>query len=100
MPSAQTGEPRKDRERQDGENQENMIRGQVLRTLGETGGLGRVQVRSLWGNFYRVNVVVGDDPGCAKITRSYFLETDGEGNIVESTPRIVRQDQGAGENRP
>ena len=91
MPSAQTGGPRKERGGPDGEQQEDLIRGHVLRALGEPGGLGRVQVRSLWGNYYRVNVLVGDDPGCAKIVRSYFLETDGAGNIVESTPRIVRQ---------
>jgi hypothetical protein len=56
-----------------------------------------------------VNVIVGEDPGCAKIVRSYFLETDGAGLVVESTPAIVREDQfggpggnarGAGENRP
>ena len=68
-----------------------------------------MQVRSLWGNYYRVNVLVGDDPGCAKIVRSYFLETDGAGNVVDSSPAIVREDQlggrggdtrGAGEDRP
>ena len=62
-----------------------------------------------WGNYYRVNVILGDDPGCAKIVRSYFLETDGAGHVVESTPAIVREEQlggregntrGAGENRP
>ena len=90
MPSAQAGGPRKEREGPDGEQQENLIRGHVLRALGEPGGLGRVQVRSLWGNYYRVNVIVGDDPGCAKIVRSYFLETDGEGNIVDSTPKLGR----------
>jgi hypothetical protein len=109
MPSAQTGGPRKGREGPDGEQQENLIRGHVLRALGEPDGLGRVQVRSLWGNYYRVNVILGDDPGCAKIVRSYFLETDGAGHVVESTSAIVREHQlvgrggntrGAGENRP
>ncbi len=101
MPSAQTGGPRKEREGPDGEQQENLIRGHVLRALGEPGGLGRVQVRSLWGNYYRVNIVVGDEPGCAKIVRSYFLETDGAGNVLDATPRIVREGQPAdGEGRP
>ena len=109
MPSAQAGGPRKERGGPDGGQQEDLIRGHVLRALGEPGGLGRVQVRSLWGNYYRVNVLVGDDPGCAKIVRSYFLETDGAGNVVGSDPAIVRADQlvgrggptrGAGENRP
>ncbi len=96
MSSTQTGGPRKEREGPDGERQENLIRGHVLRALGEPGGLGRVQVRSLWGNYYRVNVVVGEDPGCAKIVRSYFLETDGAGNVLESSPRIIREGQPAG----
>ena len=91
MPSAQAGEPRKDRERQGGENRKNLIRGHVLRALGEPGWLGRVEVRSLWGHYYRVNVLVGEDPSCFKIVHSYFLETDGEGNIVESTPKLGRQ---------
>jgi hypothetical protein len=96
MPSAQAGGPRKEREGPSGEQQENLIRGHVLRALGEPGGLGRVQVRSLWDNYYRVNVIVGDDPGCARIVRSYFLQTDAAGNVLESTPRIIREGQPAG----
>jgi len=90
MPSAPTDEPRGDKAKQDGDHLKGVIRNQVLRTLGEPGGAGRVQVRPLWDNYYRVNVIVGADLGSVKIARSYFLETDGEGNIVESTPELTR----------
>jgi hypothetical protein len=65
------------------------IGGQVLRLLG--GPAGRVaQVRPLWGNFYRVNVVVSPETvGDARIPNSYFLEADGDGNIVTSDPAIA-----------
>ena len=38
-----------------------------------------------------MNVFVGKDATSALIARSYFLETDGEGNIVTSTPKMARQ---------
>jgi hypothetical protein len=50
-----------------------------------------VQVRSLWGDHYRVNVFVGPDPAMAKVAHSYFLVADGDGNILASTPTITRQ---------
>ena len=90
MPSAPTDEPRGDKAKQDGDHLKSVIRNQVLRTLGEPGGAGRVQVRPLWGNYYRVNVIVGADLSCVKIASSYFLETDGEGNVIESSPELTR----------
>ena len=50
-----------------------------------------VQVRLLWGNYYRVNVCLGPDAASVKVAQSYFLKVDGDGNIVESTPKITRQ---------
>jgi hypothetical protein len=70
--------------------QNNLIREQLLHTLGKPDKLLKVQVQSLWENFYRVNILVGDDITRAKISNSYFLKADGDGNIVESTPRIVK----------
>jgi hypothetical protein len=67
------------------------IRGHVVHALGQPGDLQRVQVRSLWGDHYRVNVFVGPDAATAKVAHSYFLVADGDGNILASTPTITRQ---------
>jgi hypothetical protein len=61
----------------------------VLSVLGEPAGLHRVQVRRLWDDHYRVNVLVGADASSVKIAHSYFLVV-GEGRIVESTPELTR----------
>jgi hypothetical protein len=63
----------------------------VVRLLGEPGDLHTVQVRQLWDNHFRVNVFIGIDAGSLKLAHSYFLLTDGDGNILESTPEIKKQ---------
>jgi hypothetical protein len=63
----------------------------VIRTLGQPGALQFVQVRHLWEDRYRVNILVGADAACAKVVHSYFLVVDLNGNITESTPQIIRQ---------
>jgi hypothetical protein len=65
----------------------------VMRTLGLPGDLYAVQVRDLWENRYRVNVFVGVDAASAKVAHSYFLVADSDGNILASTPKIMRQYQ-------
>jgi hypothetical protein len=60
----------------------------VIKALGHSEHFRTVQVRSLWGQHYRVNVFIGADAASAKIAHSYFVEADLEGNIIESTPRI------------
>jgi hypothetical protein len=69
-----------------------MIRDHVLRALGGLIGVGRVQVRPLWDHYYRVNIIVGDGPGCVTIPSSYFLKTDGAGHVLESTPKLTKRD--------
>jgi hypothetical protein len=64
---------------------------QVVHILGEPKDLHKVQVRPLWGNYFRVNVLVGKDASSVRVANSYFLKADGDGNIVESTPKITRQ---------
>ena len=64
---------------------------QVLQMVGVPRDLYKVQVRSLFGSFYRANVLTGPDPASVKIAQSYFLQIDGEGNIVSSTPKMTRQ---------
>ena len=66
-----------------------LIAAAVLRALGRPDALRAVQVRWLWDDHYRVNVLTGED-GPAAITHSYFLTADGAGVILESSPAIVR----------
>jgi hypothetical protein len=81
-------------ERHRSETVTDLIAEQVIHALGEPGDLLRVLIRPLWGNCYRANVFVGADAASARVASSYFLTTDGEGNILESTPQIVRQNAG------
>src|SRR5690349_4312235 len=50
------------------------IRAGVLTSLGRPPELYRVDVRPLWSNYYRVNVMVGADPTALRIAHSYFVE--------------------------
>ena len=68
-----------------------LIGGRVLGLLGEPAGLHRVQVRALWEGHYRVNVLVGGNAASATVAHSYFLEADGEGNVVTATPALARR---------
>ena len=68
-----------------------LVAEQVVHLLGKPAGLHQVQVRPLWGNYFRVNVLTGPDVASVRFANSYFLKADGEGNIVESTPKITRQ---------
>ncbi len=63
----------------------------VLHTLGQPSDLQSVQVRHLWGNHYRVNVFAGANVASAKVTHSYFLVADNDGNVVASAPKITRR---------
>ena len=63
----------------------------VIKGLGQPGQPYKVQVRRLWGNRYRVNVLVGSDVTAAKVVNSYFVVADLTGGIVTSTPAITRQ---------
>jgi hypothetical protein len=63
----------------------------VLTALGHPGNLIRVQVRTLWGDYFRANVLVGPDVASVKIADSFFLSADASGNIVTCTPAIVKK---------
>jgi hypothetical protein len=80
-----------DREKHERQQLRALIGEQVMRTLGRPDGLHRVQVRQLWANRYRVNVLVGGDAASAKVAQSYFLVADDQGNVVASTPPITKQ---------
>jgi hypothetical protein len=68
-----------------------VIRDQVLHALGRPTDLYTVQVRRLWGEYYRVNVLVGPDAVSARIAHSYFLTVDDDGKVVASNPRVTRE---------
>ena len=68
-----------------------VIGNRVIHSLGQPGDLHMVQVRHLWEDRYRVNVLVGADTASARVIHSYFLVADLDGNIIESTPKITRQ---------
>ena len=91
MPTQPPSEQHVAPENQEGRPLHAVIGAQVLHTLGQPGDLHRVQVRPLWGDHYRVNVLVGVDSVSAKVAHSYFLVADGDGNIVAATPEITRQ---------
>lgn len=74
-----------------GTDREDTIRAGVLAALGRPDQLFRVVVAPLWGDHYRVNVVTGDDPSSVRIPHSFFVTTDGRGNILRSTPNIRRE---------
>jgi hypothetical protein len=63
----------------------------VLRALGEPDELRGVQVRPLWPDHYRVNVLVGADAASVRVAHSFFLVADGDGNVLRVAPEITRQ---------
>lgn len=84
-------EPRNDQEQQQRQQLNTRIGKHVLQALGMPGPLHRVQVCHLWGDHYRVNILVGADITSVTVAHSYFLATDSTGNIVTSAPAITKQ---------
>jgi hypothetical protein len=91
MPTAQRRDRHEEMKEHERETMNAVIGEQVIHILGEPGDLLQMQIRLLWENSYRVNVLIGADAACAKVANSYFVKTDGDGNIVESTPQITKQ---------
>jgi hypothetical protein len=95
MSTAEQREEHKALQQQQRDTLNTIIREQVVHILGEPSGLGQVQVRRLWGNFYRVNILSGADAATIRFVSSYFLKSDNDGNIVESTPKMLRRTEKA-----
>lgn len=89
MSTAQEQQQQKHREEDLSEALGALIAEQVVHALGQPEGLYKVRVHPLWGNYFRVNVLIGLDAASLRVANSYFLKADGDGNIVESTPRIT-----------
>src|SRR5260370_4895399 len=79
MPTQNAGKQQKDQEKQARLERNAVIAKHVILGLGQPRDLHRVQVRYLWEDHYRVNVLVGVDSATAKIGHSYFLVADGSG---------------------
>ena len=91
MPATKEREQTKDLEQHKRDTLNALIGEQLIHTLGAPDDLLKVQVRLLWEDHYRVNVLVGVDAVSAKVAHSFFLTVDANGNIIESTPKITRK---------
>lgn len=91
MPTKQQGQRTTDQEQAERQQRHGAIAKRVLQSLGPPGDLHRVQIRPLWQDYYRVNVLLGPDAISAKVAHSYFLLADRDGNILASTPEITRR---------
>ena len=90
MPTTEQHDQNKEMERDKADTLNARVGAQVMHTLGMPLGLHDVQVRRLWDDCYRVNVITGETAS-PKIANSYFVKADSDGNIVESTPKITKQ---------
>jgi hypothetical protein len=91
MPTKEQGKQPVNQEKQARQQLNAVIGQRVMLTLGQPGDLHRVQVRWLWEDHYRVNVLLGVDAASAKVAHSYFLVADGDGNILASTPKLLKR---------
>ncbi len=91
MPRAPQSQQYEDLEQHQRATLNTLIREQVIHLLGQPDCLHKVQVRSLWQDHYRVNILLGEDAISARIAHSYFVEADSDGNIVETSPKITKQ---------
>lgn len=93
MPNKLQCEPLKEStmERDEHEALRNLIRERVLHALGRPTDLRQVQVRKVWDDHYRVNVIVGVNAGSVRVANSYFLKVDSDGGLIAATPKITKQ---------
>ena len=70
---------------------DNLIREQVIHALGAPFNLRSVQVRKVWDDHYRVNVIVGVNAGAVRVANSYFLVIASDGSLLTATPTITKQ---------
>ncbi len=62
----------------------------VIHSLGSPVDMLKVKVNPVGGETYRVNVMVGKDICSSRVSDSFFLTADEEGNIITCSPQIVR----------
>jgi hypothetical protein len=100
MTAKQEGQKVAEQRSREGGLLEAVIRDNVMTRLGRPPRLHHVQARNLFGDTYRVNVYVGDDAASAKVAHSYFLEADGDGKILTSSPVLTREYQPRSSSQP
>ena len=88
--SPSPGEPPKGAEPEFRPHPSAAIQSSVLASLGRPAELYRVAVIPLWLNYYRVNVLVGEDPTAVRVAHSYFVTTDEAGRILTANPPLTR----------
>ena len=91
MPTKQVDEQHRDQEADRRQGRAAAIGRHVLIALGQPRDLHQVQVRSLWEDHYRVNVLVGPDAASVRVAHSFFLVADDDGNLLRSAPAIRRE---------
>ncbi len=84
LPGEQEAEPTEDASRSV------LIGRQVIRALGTPKDLLKVRVHPVGADHFRVNIVTGKDYPSSRITNSFFLTTDPQGQIVRSIPAIQK----------
>ena len=62
----------------------------LLHALGRPENFDRVQVRTLWGDYFRVNVLVDAEVASVKIAHSFFVLADADGNILSCNPKLTK----------
>ena len=67
----------------------NHIREQAIQAMGRPDNLFTVQVREVWADHYRVNVLVGSIT-TIRVANSYFVVTDSSGGLITATPQIAK----------
>ena len=91
MPTKDPSKIRDEPAKQAHERRSAVIAAQLLQTLGRPADHYRVEVRHLWEDHYRANVLVGAGAASVRIAHSFFLAVDEDGNILASAPDITRK---------
>ena len=61
----------------------------VMSTLGRPPGFLRASARQVRAGRYRVNVFTGLHAGDARVAHSFFVEADGGGRVLASSPPVT-----------
>ena len=86
----QCEQPKDEIKREKREAFNNLIREQVIHALGTPFNLRSVQVRKVWDDHYRVNILVNVGAGTVRVANSFFLVTDSDGCLTTATPKIMK----------
>ncbi len=90
MTTTQQRNPAEERRRDMRHSLDHLIGERVVHALGKPKDLLKVQVRPVGNDRHRVNIFVGQDVSSGRVANSFFLTTDDEGQILASSPEIVR----------